>query len=70
MKYNLHFTLRGPSGRVVEAPNEANPVEAADMDALLHQLEGHLPEARDAGIVCVGVKILDADLNEDDVEVS
>lgn len=57
MRFNLFFVLKGPA-RTIEAPNQANPVEANSLAGLLAQLAGKLPNNKEMGIEVVGVKIL------------
>ena len=55
MKFNVWFTITGPSGRIIEAENTGNPVESADMRQLLERLSVSLPTAM--GIVPIGLRI-------------
>jgi len=42
MKFNVWFTIRGPAGQV-EAPNNTNPIESANLASLLSMLSTNLP---------------------------
>lgn len=55
MKFNIFFTITGPSGRVVESPNSSDPVEAESMDDILLKLTGNLPQI--GGIIVLGLRI-------------
>ena len=56
MKFNITFTLKGPSGRLIEAPNTHNPVEADSMVDCLSNLVLKFPDTQ-LGIEVVSVKI-------------
>lgn len=56
MKFNVHFTITGPSGRVVEAPNTTNPVESADMRTVIAQLSQQLPTALGLEVIAVRIE--------------
>ncbi len=44
MKWNVIFTLTGPSGKIVEAPCVGNPIDCANLAALLALTARNLPE--------------------------
>lgn len=56
MKYNIHFTIKGPAG-FTEATNNTNPVDAPDLKWLLKKLSDHLPGNTMLGIQTVGLRI-------------
>lgn len=56
MKFNIWFTIKGPSGRTEEVPNNTNPVKCANLASLLVRLSENLP--RPFGIAeTVGVRV-------------
>jgi hypothetical protein len=55
LSFNITFSLLGPSGRIVEAPNTNNPVKANSLRELLTELAGKLD--MQLGIQVVGVKV-------------
>lgn len=55
MKFNIFFTMTGPSKKIIDAPNALNPVESENMASLLSELSSHLPSVM--GIEVVGVRI-------------
>jgi hypothetical protein len=56
MKYNITFTLTGPSGRIIEAENSTNPVESESFSTLLLALAEKLPNFG-FGVEIIGIKI-------------
>jgi len=56
MKFNIYFTVRGPTGKQIEAPNTTNPVEAEDLRQTLTTIAAALPESFFTARV-VGIRI-------------
>lgn len=56
MRFNVFFTVKGPAG-VIDAPNNTNPVGAADLASLLRLLADKLPNNSMLGIEVVGLRI-------------
>ena len=62
-KYNVYLTLRAPNNNTDIVPNEANPIEAADMRSLMTTLTASLATLPPSlGIEIVGVRIERSDL--------
>lgn len=69
-KYNVYLTLRAPNNNTDIVPNEANPIEAADMRSLMTTLTASLATLTASlatlppslGIEIVGVRIERSDL--------
>jgi hypothetical protein len=55
MRFNIFFTLTGPSGRIIEAPNTNNPVECANLAGLLSLLSTNLPGSY--GTETIGIRV-------------
>lgn len=55
MKFNIYFTFTGPSGRIIEAPNNTNPVECVDLRTLLEKLSESLPCP--FGVTPIGLRV-------------
>lgn len=55
MKFNIYVTLKGPGG-LVEAPNDKNPVECANLASLLVRFGENLP-VFGFGVEMVGLRI-------------
>jgi len=56
MEFNIYFTVRGPTGKQIEAPNTTNPVEAEDLRQALTSTATALPDSFFTARV-VGVRI-------------
>jgi len=57
MKFNIYFTIRGPGGEI-DAPNNTNPVECANLASLMLKLSSNLPKT--LGMETVGIRIEEA----------
>lgn len=59
MKWNITFVISGPSGRVVEAPNTTNPIEAESMVEIMQSLAQGFPFANVVTVVGLRVDLAD-----------
>jgi len=56
MLFDIFVTLKFVDGRLVEVPNQHNPVESANIQSALQQLAGSLPTLN-FGLEYVGIRI-------------
>lgn len=57
MRFNIFFTIEGPARTLTDVPNRTNPVESADLAAVLAQLAKHLPNNQQLGLAVIGVRV-------------